>query len=166
MISITDNQPSASSPAASGRLPGALAERVGHLLARTHLAMRLQVEEALDELGLGTAEVDCTPRHVACLKVIADEGPLSQQALGQAIGLDRTTMVAVVDFLEERGLVERRRNPKDRRAYALEATREGKEWLDRTWPVMLEAERDYLAPLDASERRQLTALLQRLLVRD
>ena len=166
MISVTDNQSKASSPATSARLPGALAGRVGHLLARTHIEMRQQVEATLDELGLETAEVDCAPKHIACLKVIAEEGPLSQQALGQAIGLDRTTMVAVVDFLEERGLVERRRNPRDRRAYALEATELGHEWLDRAWPVILEAEREYLAPLNASERRQLTALLQRLLVRD
>jgi DNA-binding MarR family transcriptional regulator len=166
MISVTDNQSKASSPAAAARLPSALAERVGHLLARSHFAMRQQAEEALDELGLGTAEVDCAPRHIACLKVIADEGPLSQQALGRATGLDRTTMVAVIDFLEERGSVERRRNPKDRRAYALEATDKGQKWLDRAWPVLVEAEREYLAPLSASERRQLTALLQRLLLRD
>jgi DNA-binding MarR family transcriptional regulator len=165
MISITDNQSRASSRAASPGLPRALAERVGHLLARTNLEMRQDAEQALDQLGLGTAEVECAPRHIACLKVIADEGPLSQQALGQAIGLDRTTIVAVVDFLEERGLVERRRNPEDRRAYALEATRKGHGWLDRAWPVLLEAERRYLSPLSASERRQLTELLQRLLVR-
>jgi DNA-binding MarR family transcriptional regulator len=163
MISITDNQSNTSSRSASAGLPEALADRVGHLVARNHLAMRQEAEAALDELGLGTAEIDCAPRHVACLKVIDDEGPLSQQALGQATGLDRTTMVAVVDFLEERGLVERRRNPSDRRAYALEATERGHEWLDRAWPVLLEAERSYLAPLNASERRQLVALLQRLL---
>jgi DNA-binding MarR family transcriptional regulator len=165
MISITDDHSNASSQEASAALPPVLAERLGHLLARNHIAMRQQVEGALDELGLGTDDVDCTPKHIACLKVIADEGPLSQQALGLAIGLDRTTIVAIVDFLEGRELVERRRNPSDRRAYALEVTPTGHEWLDRAWPVLLERERRYLAPLSASERRQLTELLQRLLVR-
>jgi DNA-binding MarR family transcriptional regulator len=165
MISITDSQSKASSRTASSGLAPALADRVGHLVARNHLAMRQRAEAALDELGLGTEDIDCAPRHIACLKVIGEEGPLSQQALGRATGLDRTTMVAVIDFLEESGLVERRRNPKDRRAYALEATAKGHDWLDRAWPVLLEAERQYLEPLSASERRQLTALLQRLLAR-
>ena len=165
MISITEDQSNALSSKTSAALLPALAERVGHLLARNLFAIRQQIEGALDERDLGAEGIDCTPKHLACLKVIAEEGPLSQQALGAAIGLDRTTIVAVVDFLESRDLVERRRNPSDRRAYALEVTPKGHEWLDRAWPVLLEREREYLAPLSATERRQLIELLQRLLVR-
>ena len=54
--------------------------------------------------------------------MIATEGPLSQQRLGERTALDRTTVVAIVDGLEEAGYVERRRDPDDRRAYALEVT--------------------------------------------
>ncbi len=65
---------------------------------------------------------------------------MSQQTLGELIGKDRTTVVAIVDGFEGEGLVERRRNPADRRAYALEVTRRGTDWLERARPVLYRAE--------------------------
>lgn len=146
----------------SSPLPPALANRVGYLLAHNHFGIRDLAQEALEPIGLLDAE--CTPKHVGCLLVIADEGPLSQQALGELINVDRTTMVAIVDRLEEAGYVERRRNPSDRRAYALEITATGRKWLEGARRAMFEAERKYLDPLSREEREQLTELLQRLLI--
>jgi DNA-binding MarR family transcriptional regulator len=137
-------------------LPPALAERIGYLLARTHLGMRAIADEALTPLGLDKKEY-------ASLVLIASEGPLSQQALSVIQGCDRTTMVAVVDKLESGGLVVRRRNPLDRRAYALEITAEGRRALDQADELVSKVERDFLAPLTAAERRTLIDLLQRLL---
>jgi DNA-binding MarR family transcriptional regulator len=96
--------------------------------------------------------------------MIAEEGPLSQQGLGERMAVDRTTIVAIVDRLEDAGYVERRRNPDDRRAYALEITPAGRKWLEQARRAMYEAEQKFLEPLSQAERRQLTGMLQRLLV--
>ena len=73
---------------------------------------------ALDRLGVGV-------KQQAVLSVLADEGAMTQQRLGQRLGIDRTTIVGLVDALVERGLVERVRDPVDRRAYLLTRTRAG-----------------------------------------
>ena len=96
--------------------------------------------------------------------MIADEGPLSQQYLGLRMRVDRTTMVSVVDDLEAAGFVNRKRNPEDRRAYALIATPAGAAWLEEKRGVLMEAHAELLAPLAADERDKLVDYLQRLLV--
>jgi len=75
-----------------------------------------RLTERLRPLGLH-------PRHFGLLTHIATAAGQSQQALSGALGVHRTAMVALVDDLEARGLVERRRDPRDRRAYALHLTR-------------------------------------------
>ena len=143
----------------STTLPPSLAERVGFLVARAHWLFHDRAQAILAETGdsLGI-------KHFGALQVIADEGPLSQQLLGERMQVDRTTVVAVIDELEHAGMVTRYRNPNDRRAYALEATAAGREWSQRSLVNLLAAEDEILSPLDAREREQLTALLQRLLV--
>ena len=101
--------------------------------------------------------------HFGALSIVDGLGPMSQQALGEYIGKDRTTIVAIVDELEHAGLVERRRNPADRRAYALEVTTKGHDWLARAKPALLAAEDGLLEPLDEAEREVLMELLQRVL---
>ena len=139
-------------------LPPAVAERIGFLLAKAHQAVLARVGGPLEEGKL-------TPKHFGCLSVISDEGPLSQHELGKRMRVDRTTIVALVDDLESEGLVERRRNPEDRRAYALVVSLAGADWLERAAKAVREAERDFLAPLSATERKQLIELLQRLVAR-
>jgi DNA-binding MarR family transcriptional regulator len=147
------------------KLPKPLAERVGYLLTRTQLELREMAERALEPFGLGERTVDCSPKHVVCLSLIASQGPMSQHELGELIMVDRTTIVAVVDWLEDNELVERKRNPADRRAYALQVTDKGREWLKEANGALQATERQFLAPLTADERRQLVVLLQRLLTR-
>lgn len=156
----SDLSPVAEKPgqqAAGPRLPRALGRRIGFLLAKTHLAARERANEALSPLRLDV-------REYASLVVLASEGSLSQQSLAELQRCDRTTMVAIVDHLEEAGLVKRRRNPQDRRAYALEITPGGRAALERANGLVADAERAFLAPLSAAERAELTDLLQRLLV--
>jgi MarR family transcriptional regulator, lower aerobic nicotinate degradation pathway regulator len=142
----------------SSELPPSIAERIGFLTARLHQAVLKLGHEA------GAFEDPLTGKHLGCLTVLIDEGPLSQQELGRRACIDRTSVVAVVDDLERAGFVERRRNPDDRRAYALHATRAGRSWQLRATKAVLEAEDELLAPLDAEERRQLIDLMQRVLV--
>jgi DNA-binding MarR family transcriptional regulator len=129
---------------------------LGFLLGRTHLAHRAVVERSLAPLGLGVKEF-------GALSLLSAEGPLSQQRLGTRQGVDRTTMVAVIDNLEREGLVERRRNADDRRAYSLHATARGRRVLRRAREAAERAEDDFLAPISAGDRRRLKQLLRRLL---
>jgi DNA-binding MarR family transcriptional regulator len=143
----------------SPSLPPILAERVGYLVARVHWMFHHQGQATLDTVGGGLSI-----KHFGALSVIADEGPLSQQLLGERMQVDRTTMVAVIDDLERTGMVTRHRNPSDRRAYALEATDAGRAWEKSALTGLLAVQDEILSPLDDVERKQLTALLQRLLV--
>jgi DNA-binding MarR family transcriptional regulator len=133
----------------------ALTRHTGFLLARLGLHARKQFGRRLEELGL-------TTRAWGALNVLANEGPLTQLALGHAVAMDPSSMVGVVDDLEARGFVERRRDPRDRRAYALHVTTAGEEVLARGRRLAQEAQEDLLAPLDPEEREQLHRLLLRL----
>jgi len=143
-------------PAAGGELPAALGDRIGYLIARAHHACHILADEAMQPLGL-------TVKHFGCLAVIADEGPLSQQTLGARMGVDRTTIVAVVDDLEAKGFVARRRNPTDRRAYALEATTTGRRWLARAQERLHARENRMLGGVSEPQRKQLRELLRALI---
>lgn len=135
-----------------------LGDRIGFLLAKLHNRWAAESVEVLRE-----ARVGLTGLHFGALTIVAEGGPMSQQELGCSIGKDRTTIVAIVDDLEGEGLVERRRNPDDRRAYALEVTAKGHDWLMRARPALVEAEGRLLADLDPSEREVLAELLRRAL---
>jgi DNA-binding MarR family transcriptional regulator len=141
---------------ASPRLPPPLRENIGFLLAKTHLNARELGNAALEVVGL---EV----REFGALAILEDEGTVSQQALSALQRCDRTTMVAIVDHLEAEGLVERRRNPADRRAYALEITADGRRRLKRAKKLVEGAHEELLGSLSESERRQLGELLRRIL---
>lgn len=136
--------------------PPALQRQLGFLLGRAHAAHRSIAEAALAPTGL-------SGKAFGALAVLADEGPLSQQRLGRRQGVDRTTMVAVVDELQALGYVERRRDARDRRAYALHATPAGRRVLARAQAAAQEAEEAFLAPLAPGERQRLKALLAALI---
>lgn len=138
-----------------------LGDRVGFLLAKLHNRWAAESVEILSAAGIGL-----TGLHFGALSIVDEMGPMSQQRLGCLIGKDRTTIVAIVDELEQEGLVERRRNPEDRRAYALEVTAEGHRWLAEARPVLIAAEEQLLDGLDEEERRTLLDLLRRMLFGD
>lgn len=102
------------------------------------------------------------PRHFGMLSQIAANEGRSQQALGSALGIHRSALVALVDDLEQRGLAERRRDPGDRRANALHLTAAGRRMLAKLERAAEEDEAELLAALDAPERAQLISLLQRV----
>ncbi len=137
-------------------LPEGLSDRLGFLLGRAHAANRRLAEARLAGLGIGV-------KTIGALTVLADEGPLSQQQLGQRMGVDRTTMVAVTNELDDLRLVTRERNPRDRRAYTLRLTGTGRRLLRRATTAAERAEAEFLAELSPAERQQLKALLRRLI---
>ena len=142
----------------SAALNVSITDQLGYLLGRAHLAHRAIAEHGFAALGL-------SPKGFGALALLMQEGPLSQQRLGELQGVDRTTMVSVVDELEREGFVERRRDPSDRRAYSLQATASGRRVLQEAGEVAKRAEDEFLARLSDADRRRLKQLLRTLLAR-
>ncbi|MBB4931767.1 DNA-binding MarR family transcriptional regulator [Lipingzhangella halophila] len=140
---------------ASGYPPSMLS-RVSFVLGKLHLRC---LERESGELGALGIDV----KQHAVLSVLADEGPMTQQELGQRLGIDRTTIVTVVDGLDRAGLLERRRSPTDRRAHLLTLTPAGRHTQQQGQHRVADAERALLGTLDETERRTLIDLLSRAL---
>lgn len=107
-------------------------------------------------------ELDLTPPQTGLLRAVAQAPGSSQQALAELLGTPATRLVALVDGLEERGLVERRRNPADRRLHAVHLTEAGTALLRDIGRIAREHDDAVLASLDADERARLHELLAKL----
>jgi DNA-binding MarR family transcriptional regulator len=145
------NQPEQARP-----LPSALTSRSGFLLSMVGRFSRDLTERALAELGI-------KPHHFGMLAVLDTEGPVPQHSVGERLHIDKSSMTVFVDQLEALGLVERRRNPRNRRAYELTLTDAGRATFARATALIGVAEDRLLAQLDDEERRHLHRLLGRLL---
>jgi DNA-binding MarR family transcriptional regulator len=108
------------------------------------------------------APLEFTPAEVGILRVIERSEGVSQQALGQKLGVFASRLVAVLDGLESRKLVERRDSPADRRSYALHLTEAGVEALSRIGRASREHQEAMCAALNAEEQAQLAGLLRRI----
>ena len=102
------------------------------------------------------------PRDASVLSMLEAVGPCSQQHLAETLHVNRSMMVKLIDALEARGLVERGRNPDDRRSYALYPTQAGRNALAAMAPHMDSAEDVFAAALTAQERARLVELLHAL----
>ena len=105
------------------------------------------------------ASIDLTPPHAGILRAIAAEPGRSQQALSAQLELLPSRVVAYVDELEDRGYVERRRNPEDRRLHALYLTTSGKRLMGKIGDIARQHERRLTDGLDAGQRATLRELL-------
>ena len=131
------------------------ANRTGFLLQRAHRRLRAAHNDALRPVGLSIA-------HVAVAGLLADRGDLSQRQLLEIMDVDKSTMVNLVDELEAQGLVERRTDPRDRRAHAVHLTEAGRRRLATVGELVARIEDDFLAPLSTQERSRLNDFLRRL----
>jgi DNA-binding MarR family transcriptional regulator len=107
-------------------------------------------------------EAGFRPGCIGVLRVVAAREPVSQREVSEALLLDPSDLVTLVDILEGAGLVERRRDPADRRRYALEVTPRGQLAVVRLREINREANQELLAPLDEQERAQLAELIGRV----
>ena len=117
---------------------------------------------AARRFGERVAALDLTPPQAGLIRAVAQEGGRSQQALAAQLGTPATRLVALVDALEERGVLERRRNPDDRRLYAVHLTPAGEALRDDLGRVAGEHEDALLTALAPEERRTLAGLLGRV----
>jgi DNA-binding MarR family transcriptional regulator len=101
---------------------------------------------------------ELTPRHLQVLDELR-QGPTSQQALADRVGVDPTKLVGLLNDLEGRHLVLRRRDPVDRRRHIVENSREGEARVDAALAAAAAVEDEVLAALDGEQRAQLRDLL-------
>ena len=108
------------------------------------------------------AEIDLQPPQFRVMNMVDAVEGRSQQAIAETIGAPPSRMVAIVDELEARGLIERRPHPGDRRVHALYLTAAGRRLLARGRKIALEHEEELMKGLSAADRRRLVALLQKV----
>ena len=103
-----------------------------------------------------------TPGQFGVLILIEENTGLNQSTLAKALGIERSTMVGVIDGLENRGLVERRKSPTDKRAHALTLTDQGNKLLGSVKPKIKDHESRIAGDLDTVELETLMELLKRV----
>ena len=143
---VNSFEPQALAPAATARSTV--------LITRMARAMRRQFDEAVAPLGLRA-------RHLVCLTHLSDHGPTAQQTLSEALGLDASNLVALLNELEDAELIVRSRDRADRRRGIIELSAEGERVLatvDRAFEVV---DDEMLAALSSEERAMLNELLAR-----
>lgn len=106
--------------------------------------------------------LELTPPDAGILRLLRIAAGLSQQELAAKLRIHPSRMVAIVDNLEKRGLVERRANPDDRRLYSLYLTRAGGDALEKIGRVAREHQEALLSSLSSEERNALATLLSRV----
>jgi DNA-binding MarR family transcriptional regulator len=131
---------------------------VGFLLSSLGHAVAAQFSARL-------APLELEPRQFALLRHVGSHEGGSQQALGERLGIPPSRMVALVDELEARKLLERRPSPSDRRAHALHLTATGNRLLTKASELAASYEGELTQDLDAAERAQLIGQLDRIAAR-
>ena len=137
---------------------GILTGLIGYQLRRAQVAVFDHFAEAFKDLEL-------TPGQLGALALIQANPGLSQSALGTALGVDRSTVVPLIDRLEARGLVVRAASPRDRRSHALQLSAAGGRLLGQAAARVRAHESPIAHRLSEPERRSLLELLGRIGVR-
>ena len=151
-----DGGPTTDEPPAG--TPPLMADRLGYLLKHVQLRFFELTATMLAPIGINGQEA-------VVLRAINGPEPLSQGEVARRMGIDRTTMVALIDELEQKALVQRRQDPADRRKNVVALTGAGRDTLRRANQAGAEAERRFLGPLDAGEQETFKKALRALLSR-
>ncbi|WP_433248932.1 MarR family winged helix-turn-helix transcriptional regulator [Streptosporangium sp. CA-135522] len=113
-------------------------------------------------VSTGLAGVDARKWHYAVLVALQESGPASQSTLSRRTGIYRSDLVAVINELADRGMVQRAPDPADRRRNVITMTPQGRDHLSRLDTLLASFQDDLLAPLTEPEREQLIGFLERL----
>ena len=125
----------------------------GHLIRRLH-----QLSTQIFMTRMREAGFDLTPVQYAALDALRHRPGTDQAGLAQAIGKDKATVGSVADRLEQKGLVTREASPSDRRALKLALTPEGKELLEKAFPIVEHIQIEMLPGLNDMEFQQFIEL--------
>ncbi len=106
---------------------------------------------------------DITHRQLLALTLLKERGDLAQQDITRVFGLDASNVVGLLNEMEERGLILRRRDDADRRRHIVALTDEGALVLDKTFTRLASIEDELLHSLSPQERETLHLLLLRVI---
>jgi DNA-binding MarR family transcriptional regulator len=140
----------------SGETQSRTSRRLGYLFKHAERLMSELNVEALAPFGIH-------PRDLGVLLVIDSFEPASQQQVALRMGVDRTTMVAIIDALETKGIIARHPDAEDRRRNVIGLTPAGHDILDQATAASDAAEAKLLAPLNPEESEQLRDLVARVI---
>ena len=135
-------------------------DRLRNLPSRLLTQAAMHADRLVSE---GLAGADARKWHYAVLITLQEFGPASQAALSRRTGIYRSDLVAVINELADRGLIERAPDPADRRRNVITMTSRGRHHLHRLDDLLAAVQDDLLAPLSLTERDELIRLLKRLL---
>jgi MarR family transcriptional regulator, transcriptional regulator for hemolysin len=144
-------------PETCRQTPPALREAFGWTLARLS-------QSFVGALNAALAEVDLSMRSFAVLATAADRAARTQLEIAPVVGLDKSTLVATIDELERRGLIERRTDPADRRARVIESTEAGRALATHAARIVEDTETELLGKFGIEEAARLKSSLAGLLL--
>jgi len=137
------------------RVAKELVKSSGFLLARLGLGFKTKVIAKLDDAGYETYDY-------GVLAMLAEGARLTQANIADALTLDPSRLVALLDSLEDRGLITRQRDTHDRRRHVVSITTKGERELAQLRDIVADFEDEFLAPLGPEGRKTLHELLHRL----
>ena len=132
-----------------------LAQSSGYLLARLGLAFKVQALARAEESGFELYDY-------SLLAILGEGARETQATIADALTLDPSRLVALLDSLEQRGMVVRQRDPQDRRRHVVSITDAGRIELARLRTIVRQLEDEFFAPLDAASREALHPMLVQL----
>lgn len=123
---------------------------------KSALIMREQLVQRITEFGL-------VPHHLGILRLLSSLGEHAQNQLGEQLGIDKATMVKLIDQLEDLKLIERKQDKKDRRIWSISITSSGAKILEKVSKIRHEVENDFMSCLTEAERKVLLKCIPELL---
>lgn len=142
-------------PPAPPPLPEELLAKSGFVMVRLALGFKARAIAEMEAAGY-------SQYHYSVLAVVGDQPRKAQATIAEALGLDPSQLVGVLDTLEDRGLIERQRDPNDRRRHVVSLTAKGRGQLVRLRRMIDQLEDELFTPLDAESRKTFHELLLRL----
>jgi DNA-binding MarR family transcriptional regulator len=140
----------------TGRVHPALRQYLGYALFKTALRMKMKMADLICPYGI-------IPAQTGIIMILKESGPMNQMTLGESMGVDKATMVKLIDGLEGQKLIKRTVPPEDRRAKLISITEKGLKVQAAVEEKSKQAEAEFLAPLNAAEKKAFKLILDKLL---